>query len=185
MLPPSWLLGLLDEGVGAESEGNPPVPTWALGVQSYPPGQQNHKTIRQTTFGSSRRRKWSVGYCCVCNTQQCIALNSTGWRATAGFIIYKPSTAFCGYWFCCGSTGGISGCWGTGALAKPTGGLRRWTREMRPLNRTTLLGGRKPLAPHSSSSLPPTQPSRGCWQTPPSLGQSMDGTSLSSLEGQA
>lgn len=55
-LPPSWRLGPLDEGAGAEHEGNPPVPAWALGAQSYPPGQQTHKPVN-TTLGSSRRRK--------------------------------------------------------------------------------------------------------------------------------
>jgi len=67
MLPPGWLLGLLDEGAGADSEVNSLVPAWALGVQSYTPGQQNHKKINMT-FDSSHRRKRPIGYCCVCNT---------------------------------------------------------------------------------------------------------------------
>lgn len=49
-------------------------------------------------------------------------------------------------------------------------GLTHWTGGLCPLNRTTLLGRGKPSAPHSYSSLPPTQQSAGCLQTPPSLG---------------
>lgn len=82
MLTPSWLLGHLDEGAGAETEGSSLVPVRALGVQSNPPGQQDCKPIRNKTFGPSSRREWSVGSCCVCN--------ALGYRVTPGFI-YKPT----------------------------------------------------------------------------------------------
>lgn len=84
-------------------------------------------------------------------------------------LLFTNPPAFWGYWFCCGSAGGISGLWGTSALAKQMGSdaLER--------------GGLPPEQDHvawtekaiGSAQLLPSAPdaaSAGYLQTPPSLG---------------